>query len=72
MALGENRHWEVKAPFPVLCWSGTILTGMFVLPGSTDLTEAEKAEIETIRQHRQELLDDIQVRTIMFLVCLAF
>uniref|UniRef100_A0A8C6IQ11 Uncharacterized protein n=1 Tax=Melopsittacus undulatus TaxID=13146 RepID=A0A8C6IQ11_MELUD len=28
--------------------------------GSTDLSEAEKAEIETIRKHRQELLEDIK------------
>ena len=41
---------------------------MFVLPGSTDFSEAEEAEIETIRQHRQELLEDIKVRTILFLL----
>ncbi|XP_025062639.1 cytohesin-4 [Alligator sinensis] len=28
--------------------------------GSSDLTEAEEAEIETIRKHRKELLEDIQ------------
>lgn len=37
------------------------------------MSEAEEAEIETIRQHRQELLEDIKVRTILFLLfCLAF
>ncbi|XP_049678136.1 cytohesin-4 isoform X1 [Accipiter gentilis] len=32
----------------------------FCPAGSTDLSEAEEAEIETIRQHRQELLEDIK------------
>ncbi|XP_030905809.1 cytohesin-4 isoform X2 [Melopsittacus undulatus] len=32
----------------------------FCPAGSTDLSEAEKAEIETIRKHRQELLEDIK------------
>lgn len=32
----------------------------FCAAGSMDLSEAEQAEIETIRQHRQELLEDIK------------
>ncbi|KAK2512774.1 Cyth4 [Columba guinea] len=32
----------------------------FCAAGSSGLTEAEEAEIETIRQHRQELLEDIK------------
>lgn len=39
----------------------------FVFAGSSDLTEAEEAEIETIRKHRKELLEDIQVGTILLL-----
>lgn len=32
------------------------------------MSGAEEAEIETIRKHKQELLDDIKVRTILSLV----
>lgn len=48
-------------------WALVLFSDIFVLPGSTDLSEAEEAEIETIRQHRQELLEDIKVRTMLFL-----
>uniref|UniRef100_K7FJQ5 Cytohesin 4 n=1 Tax=Pelodiscus sinensis TaxID=13735 RepID=K7FJQ5_PELSI len=32
----------------------------FVFPGQSDLSKAEEAEIETIKQHRKALLEDIQ------------
>ncbi|KAJ7399886.1 hypothetical protein BTVI_111279 [Pitangus sulphuratus] len=38
----------------------TIVTDTFILPESTDLSEAEETEIETIRQHKQGLLEDIK------------
>lgn len=58
-----------EADFPVICWPQYYFhRHVFVLPGSSGLSEAEEAEIETIRQHRQELLEDIKVRTILFLL----
>lgn len=57
-----------EADFPVICWPQYYShRHLFILPGSPGLTETEEAEIETIRQHRQELLEDIKVRTILLL-----
>lgn len=54
--------------FPWYVGPSSVFTGIFILPESTDLSGAEEAEIETIRKHKQELLDDIKVRTILSLV----
>lgn len=52
-----------------LCWPQYYFHRQrFALSGSSDLNEAEEAEIETIKQHREELLEDIKVRTILFLL----
>lgn len=64
---GMTLREYLRQIFLLYVGPSTILTGISILPGSPGLTETEEAEIETIRQHRQELLEDIKVRTILLL-----
>lgn len=74
MTLGEGNPERLGKLSPWHVGPSRVFTGILILSESTGLSGAEEAELETIKKHKQELLDDIKVRTTLSLepsqVCL--